>query len=147
MSGQVMSVPWVHIYIFYLEPMTPLKQFLPGFRFILGFLISILASFCRFSSIFFKLLGTWWHWITFCAPMVSSGHVRSCHKIRPGKVRTCQVKTPQVGQVRSGHNRSGQVMTGQVRSSQVRSGQVRSGRAKSGQVRSSQVRSGQVRSG
>ena len=67
MSGQVMSVPWVHIYIFYLEPMTPLKQFLPGFRFILGFLISILASFCRFSSISFKLLGTWWHWITICA--------------------------------------------------------------------------------
>ena len=50
MPGQVMSVPWVHIYIFYLEPMTPLKQFLPGFRFMMDFLISILASSCRFLS-------------------------------------------------------------------------------------------------
>ena len=72
-SGNVRSG---HLY-FYLEPMTLLKQLLPCFRFILGPLTSILASFCRFSAVFFNLLETWWHWITFCAPMVSSGQVRS----------------------------------------------------------------------
>ena len=79
---------------FLLGANNPLKQFLPGFKFLLGLLLNILASFCRFSSSFFKLLGTWWHWITFCAPMVSSGHVRSCHKFRAGHVRTRQVRTP-----------------------------------------------------
>ena len=54
---------------FLLGANNPLKQFLPGFKFLLGLLLNILASFCRFSSSFFKLLGTWWHWITFCAPM------------------------------------------------------------------------------
>ena len=38
-----------------------------------------LPSFCRFSSSFFKLLGTWWHWITVCAPMdlcrMESGYI------------------------------------------------------------------------
>ena len=69
----------MHISIFYLEPATLLKQFLPGFIFMLGLLISNLASLSRFFSSFFKLLGTRWHQITICAPMdlcrLESGYI------------------------------------------------------------------------